>query len=255
MVRKCKFLFSLTGITGTCEVSVGQCCCGRGKCPVFLKVWVSPQSQGISPTVRCGRRWGSGPASSWHCLPGTRGCQPCCAMGGIYCTRSISLVSLLFSQCLSGSSAVGRWGEVGSRVCSGFPSLLVMVATSPCLSHCCAVSALVTGFSCCGYWLLRQECCFCSSYPAGCGVRAAARVLHRCHVRLAHGGRQPASVAPVSVLPRSHLPCSFRYAHLQMYQLRGSQMTVCGAAVVWIWTTVSYNLLRQLYRCQFSLYV
>lgn len=74
-------------------------------------------------------------------------------------------------SCLLGSNAVGRWGEVGSWVCRGFPSLLVMVAASPHLSHHCAVSALVTGFSCCGYCLLRQECCFCSYSPAVWGLQ------------------------------------------------------------------------------------
>lgn len=74
---------------------------------------------------------------------------------------------------MMGGGEVGR--EVGSRVC-GFAFLLVMVATSLRLPHCCVVS--LPRFNCSWCWLLRQECCYCLSHPPGFQVWAATQHLH-----------------------------------------------------------------------------
>lgn len=91
-----------------------------------------PLSQHTTPSVGCGRQWGSRPVSSQHCFSAFRSCQPQCTIGGVLAVSEIPCSGL-------GGGRVARYGEMSLHFCNFVFSI---------------------GFRHNVYWPLRLECCF-----------------------------------------------------------------------------------------------
>ena len=102
MVLKLKFLFSLTCTSGASRISVGQCCVGQGKHPIFPEEVGIPCGFGLGaplPWIISGRLWFFWPVCSWYCLPIARSCQQSHSVG--------------VDPAASTKLCDGRWGKGG----------------------------------------------------------------------------------------------------------------------------------------------
>lgn len=129
------------------------------------------------------------------------------------------------STAISSAGAKWAWGEQGevSLFVWGIDFSPLIEASSPRVSHCCAVFCHCHQFSCNGHQTLRPKCYFCSFSPPGwCMMRPAAQLLPCYHVSWGLGRCQTTSEThPLSSYPASPAHYSiftFRYRNAWVSQ-------------------------------------